>query len=128
MPEYFKDKENFILIPNLLDNKAKEEAEKLKNINKNKLRQFYHEIKNLEKSLEHQDWEFVKPFVKMVKAKIYYAYGRDSKLESLRNFLESNINQINDEKDFRAFCKFFEAVLGFIYGLKEENNNRRGRR
>ncbi len=116
--EFFKDKEKNILNPDLLDSKAYEEAQMLTRVNNTKLRQFYHEIKNLEKSLEHQSWEYVKPFVKMVKAKVFYAYGRDKNLSSLKTFMNQYLDLIMDEKDFKAFVKFFEAVLGFVYGLR----------
>ena len=120
--KFFKDDDKNFLNPDLLDTLAYDEAQKLTGVNNTKLRQFYHEIKNLEKSLEHQSWEYIKPFVKMVKARVFYAYGRDNSLNPLKNFLSKYLNLIKDERDFQAFSKFFEAVLGFVYGLKEEKN------
>ncbi len=134
--QYFKDPEKKVLNEKLLDSEAEriaksffqEPSGKFRRrvmVSSNQLRKFYNEIKSLEKKLDSQSFEKIYPLVKMVKSKVAYAtapskinkneeavYGR------FKAFITENIDSIplDGEKEFRAFCKFFEAVVGFYYG------------
>jgi len=70
--------------------------------------------------LKGSKWEPVEPFVKMVKSKVYYGKGRKMRVDKLAEFLEIYINKIEDAKDFRAFCKLFESVVGYFYGISRK--------
>ncbi len=87
------------------------------------VRKFYNEIKAIERYIEMRgENAFLEklPEIKMIKAKAAYAYGRKlqrkggSITKEFKNFLDANIDQIKTLKDFKVFCKFFEAVLGFF--------------
>ena len=73
--------------------------------------------------LEKSNWDVVFPLVKMMKSKIVYATS-EKKISrydkgvymKFKDFLISGIDSIDDEKDFFAFCKYFEAVIGYFYG------------
>ncbi len=89
------------------------------------LRRFHMEAKTLEarvEVLEKPNEEFLKlrPIVKMLKSKVAYACpipGRDKKVpEEFRRYIEEMVDNINDYKDFKAFCLCFESVVGFFYG------------
>ncbi len=118
---FFKDSDKKIINPNLVDKIALKIAKILANsgLNKNQLRKYYNEIKSLEKMflLQGEDWEMIEPFVKMVKSKVYYGKGRKMKVDALCEFMEKYIDKINDKDDFKAFCKLFEAVIGYFYGI-----------
>lgn len=121
--KYYQDKEKSIIDPKLLDSKAHSKGKELQNITSHQIRRFFNEIKSLEKKKNVQGWDKVMPLVKMVKAKAFYATS-DNKADSRhrddykkwRAFLVDAIDSIEDQKDFEAFVKYFEAVIGFYYG------------
>ena len=92
------------------------------------LRRFHMEAKTLEarvEVLEKPNEEFLKlrPIVKMLKSKVAYACpipAKDKKSkkvpEEFRRYIEEMVDNIDDYKDFKAFCLCFEAVVGFFYG------------
>ncbi len=118
MEDFYKDTEKKILNTKLLDSVAFEIAKILNkgNLSTTQIRRYYNEIKTLEKIfiLKNENWEEIEPFVKMVKSKAYY--GKD-KIGNLSKFLKIYIDKIEDGKDFKAFCKLFEAVIGYFYGI-----------
>ncbi|HOQ06166.1 MAG TPA: type III-A CRISPR-associated protein Csm2 [Anaerohalosphaeraceae bacterium] len=126
---YYKDKARKILDPELLDQKAQEQANKFPDVNdknrkdklsKSQIRRFFGAIKNLHFQLENgRSWEQVLPLFKMFQSKVAYAKRSGGKKipEEFAVFLEENIKLVgNDEDNFRAFVLYFEAVLGFAYG------------
>jgi CRISPR type III-A-associated protein Csm2 len=83
------------------------------------LRRFYHEVKALEAKIEAGGFEANAPLVKMLRSKVAYACPAkgDKKIpNSFAEFLWKHIEQVRSEKDFKAFCTVFEAVVGFFYG------------
>ncbi|GAB4334712.1 MAG: hypothetical protein Kow0037_13500 [Calditrichia bacterium] len=133
---FYLDPEKKKINPDLLDKEAKNIAasllgtvtdrrgrEKNVQVSSHQLRKFYNEVKSLEKKTKMFGWDTAEPMVRMVKAKISYATA-ESKIDSserkyyrnFKNFLTKGIDSIKDEKDFSAFCKFFEAVVGYYYG------------
>lgn len=129
--QFYQDPEKKVIRADLLDKEAENIASSFFSgngrrpmmVSSHQLRRFYNEIKNLEKQLDHADWEIVYPMVRMVKSKISYATA-DSKIRrdeqplyrNFKDFLTGGIDSISDVKDFKAFCKMFEAVVGFYYG------------
>ncbi len=116
----------------LLDEEAKHMADKLvvyyrdrnnnRRLDKNstltsaQLRRFFGDFKQLEKKVAKQDFEKVKPLIKMVKSKA--AYASQKIIPEFKNFLTENVDNINSKKDFDAFMLHFEAVVGFYYGME----------
>lgn len=133
--QFFEDEQKKIINHHLLDSKAEQVAKTFFNfkpgkkpdmVSSSQLRKFYNEVKTLEKKLENQPFSMVFPLIKMIKSKAAYATA-PSKIKSryeqplymnFKNFLVEGIDSIpeNGEKEFQAFCKYFEAVVGFYYG------------
>lgn len=89
------------------------------------LRKFHMEAKTLEAKFDalpnpKDDFLKLRPVVKMLKSKVAYACpvpGRDKKVpEEFRRYIEEMIDNVDDYKDFEAFCLCFEAVVGYFYG------------
>lgn len=89
------------------------------------LRKFFNEFKQLEKKVGIEGFDKVKPLIKMVKSKAAYASNPSNPKipRSFKNFLITNLDCIEGEKDFQAFMLHFEAVVGFFYGIEGVKNN-----
>lgn len=90
-------------------------------INSAQLRRFYGDVKGLELRLKNsvdkaRAFREVLPMIKLLKAKAAYAHKRKLVPDSFRKWIWENVDMINEEKDFRAFLLYFEAVVGFCYG------------
>ena len=123
MESYFlNEKGNFK--ENLLNIEAKGEAEKLRSakpkLNETQIRKFFNEVKFFEKRLKDNNnsdecFEKIFPLIKMLKAKVAYAFGRRVVPKEFVDFLNKNINEIKSKKDFQAFALHFEAIVGYYY-------------
>ena len=121
----------------LLDQKAKDQADKFveyhfnrrrqknelnkqKSLSSAQLRRFFSEFRQLEKKVKAKGFEKVKPLVKMVKSKASYAANPSNPKipKAFKDFLIKNVDEINNEEEFGAFMLHFEAVVGFYYGLE----------
>lgn len=136
---YYDDAGN--LRAGLLDQEAQQIAESFvrvhdrrSKLNANQLRRFYNECKNLEKrfsftrqkqtaeldsaAASHAAFLQVLPLIKMLKAKVSYAANPSNPKipKSFSDWLNSSIDNIENEKDFEAFLLSFEAVVGYCYG------------
>ena len=96
-------------------------------ITKAQLRRFYGEFKGLEKKYRNnlkpesdKEAEFRKllPIIKMVKSKVTYSEGTRKVPKKFADWLIKYINEINSPAEFEAFLLYFEAVVGFCYGLR----------
>ena len=138
---YFVDAERKIIRSELLDAEAKKVAESFiklvddtrrggmrvdtrNSLTSAQLRRFYGDFKQLQKKVGAQGFNRVKPLIKMVKSKAAYSANPQNRKipDAFKDFLEKNVDAINDEKDFEAFMLHFEAVVGFFYGLGVSNN------
>ena len=53
----------------------------------------------------------------MLKAKANVAYERDVINTNFKKFIEENVDYVgDDEKRFKIFCTFFEAVVAYAKG------------
>ena len=75
------------------------------------LRRYFNEFRNLEKKIKHTSFNRTIPLIKMVKSKVAYSY--DKFPPSFERFLNTCIDEIETEEDFKAFMLHFEAVVGF---------------
>lgn len=125
--KYYSDEKKETLDHSLFDNAlkvAKSFFDSQGNkISGSQLRKFYDEVKSLEKKIGKIGWNSVFPLMKMLKSKILYATAptKINKKEkevynNFKNFIIENIDSIKDEKDFKAFCLYFEAVVGYYFG------------
>ncbi|MFH1760191.1 MAG: type III-A CRISPR-associated protein Csm2 [bacterium] len=113
----------------LLDEHAKKTAEsfffttrhgdKKEGLTSAQLRRFYNDVKSIEKRIDSgTDFAKVLPMIKMIKSKVSYASNPKKKKVpgEFRKFIDTCINNISNKEDFKAFCKHFEAVVGYFYG------------
>jgi CRISPR type III-A-associated protein Csm2 len=124
-PNYFF--ENDRLKESLLTSEAERQADEFlrppdrqRQLTSAQLRRFYHEVKALEAKIEAKGFEANAPLVKLLRSKVAYACParkEDRKIpDTFAKFLWQHIEQVRSEKDFKAFCTVFEAVVGFFYG------------
>lgn len=137
---YFDEKG--VIRSDLLEKEASKQAEQFVEYRKNQgtgrkdvdnrrslssaqLRKFFNEFKQLEKKVGIEGFDKVKPLIKMVKSKAAYASNPSNPKipRSFKNFLITNLDRIEGEKDFQAFMLHFEAVVGFFYGIEGVKNN-----
>jgi CRISPR-associated protein Csm2 len=104
---------------------GKKEVDKAKLLSSAQLRKFFNEFRQLEKKVGIEGFDKVKPLIKMVKSKAAYASNPSNPKipQSFKNFLITNLDRIEGEKDFHAFMLHFEAVVGFFYGIEDVKNN-----
>jgi CRISPR type III-A-associated protein Csm2 len=127
MTKFYTDEKKKIINSKLLDEEAEKIAksffDRRNKVSGSQLRKFFNEVKDLEKKIEVRGWDEIMPLVKMVKSKICYAtsptkikpFERDV-YNKFKDFIQEGINSIEDKRDFEAFSKYFEAVVGFYYG------------
>ncbi len=86
------------------------------------IRRFYNDIKALEAKIGGEDKCFEEnlPLIKMLKSKVAYACPKNSSSKKVplefRDFMDECIDGIEEMRDFGAFTKVFEAVVGYFYG------------
>ena len=100
-----------------------------KGLNSSQLRRFYGDFKSLEKKFEsksrdgNEEEVFLKilPLIKMVRSKVAYACpeppGKPKIPKAFATWLSDNVIAIESVKDFKTFLLYFEAVVGFCYGV-----------
>lgn len=120
---YYEDANKSIIKAELLTDRAQVIAQSLRGkMKSSQLMRFYTDIKNLERRVESEGGEssFQKflPILKLTLAKAAYAHGRKSKgkrliADEFKSFLDEAIKAVSDYKDFKAFCLYFEAVVGY---------------
>ena len=137
---YFDENQN--IRANLLDGEAKQQAEKFvsyfynkkkqqKELDKNnsltsaQLRRFFNEFRQLQKKADAKGFDQVKPLIKMVKSKASYASNRNQNKipPAFKEFLIENVDAVDTKAEFDAFMLYFEAVVGFFYGIEGIRNN-----
>ncbi len=82
------------------------------------LRKFFNDIRAIEVKAEavgDRDFNKILHLVKMLKAKVAYSKGRRNVSGFFKEFIDICIEKIEDRKDFDAFVKFFEAIVGYFY-------------
>ncbi len=118
---FYADNEKKIINKALLNEDAEKQAKALHNrVGSSQVRKFFGEIKNMSLRLEQgRSWQELEPLFKMVKSKAWYASKQSNSAipDEFRAFITDNIDRVNDEADFKAFVLYFEAVMGFAYGL-----------
>lgn len=110
----------------LLDGEAWRWAEKLQDVTNTQLRRFYDHVLNLRRRLEVETrdtgkderervWQRLRPEFLMLRAKAAYASQRPSNRlpEEALQFVMDHTASVKTAAEFEAFCKHFQAVLGF---------------
>lgn len=107
------------------DNRGRPKTKDSETLSSAQLRRFFGDFKQLAKKVEKQDFEKIKPFIKMLKSKASYAAnpGNPKIPAQFKDFLMGNVDSINTKEEFEAFMLHFEAVVGFFYGLEGVSTN-----
>jgi len=126
---YFDEKMN--LREALVDEEAEAEAKRIEAMSHSQLRRYYGEVLAIRRRLEHESnnrvnvsraevFAALRPEFKMLRAKAYYANGRDRRTfpNEMKEFIEKHVASVSTDRDFDAFCRHFEAVVAFhkVYG------------
>ncbi|MBO4575678.1 MAG: type III-A CRISPR-associated protein Csm2 [Neisseriaceae bacterium] len=112
------------LSPEIFGDIAKNCADKIgqndRKNNSTQIRKYYDELVMWhEKVMLNGDYENNAPFIKMMKAKVAYAKGRDLVTQDFVDMFNAIINQINSAETLKNAKLFFEAVLGFRKALEK---------
>jgi CRISPR-associated protein Csm2 len=128
---YYDDKGQIRL--DLLDGEAQKLAEELARteLKSTQLRRYYHEVVNLQRRLDQlaagssreQAFECLRADFKLLKAKAHYANRRSKNMfpDRLLQFFVDHTHAVKTVQDFDAFCRHFEAVVGFFQYMKRED-------
>ncbi|MBI5367632.1 MAG: type III-A CRISPR-associated protein Csm2 [Planctomycetes bacterium] len=119
LPPFYVDAEKTQIRAELLGEEAEARARELvgEGLNSTQLRRFFEEVRHLERVVHAQGFAVARPLVRMLAAKAHYAQGRGKIRDGFRLFLSQHAKAIADQKDFDAFVKAFEALVGYYYFL-----------
>lgn len=121
MSFFYADENKKIIDKSLLTEKAQRMgrilADRRQGIKSAQLRKYFNEVKSLETQVGAKGYPVVEPIIKMLKSKVAYGMRSTTRLpQEFKNFIDEAIDAISDEKDFIAFVKYFESILGYYYG------------
>lgn len=137
MPVNFYSQDGHIR-PELLSKEAEQKAHefgvknpqnnKFDGVSKTQIRKIFDEVKRLERMLSVKKWNDILPLVKMLKPKVAYQVKRAIEKEKqlaqyykkFETFIVDGIDAVKDEKDFKAFCLYFEAVYAYYYSISDK--------
>ena len=128
MIEFYKNKENRTIRPELFstdaEDRAKRFAEADKKLNKRtQIRKFYDEVQRLNalSKSNPKDWENILPYLNMLIAKAVYAEGRELVTHDFVSFIRDSVGQVKDPQDLDVFSTLFEAFMGFYRKYRPSN-------
>lgn len=128
MIEFYKNKENRTIRPELFstdaEDLAKRFAEADKKLNKRtQIRKFYDEVQRLNalSKSNPKDWENILPYLNMLIAKAVYAEGRELVTHDFVSFIRDSVGQVKDPQDLDVFSTLFEAFMGFYRKYRPSN-------
>ncbi|RLG09624.1 type III-A CRISPR-associated protein Csm2 [Candidatus Pacearchaeota archaeon] len=90
---------------------------------RSQLRKFYDEVLFFYDRLKGEKDKFQQflPYIKLIRAKLYYSLGRKHITDEFRTMVESCLNQVETWDDFEVFKNFFEAFMGYYrYHRKDD--------
>jgi len=115
------------LTADYLTTKAETEARSFhqKGMDKNQLRKFYDEFKIIERKINEKQYsednfkKEILPLIKFIKSKIAYNAGRKVNGKILlprifKEYLDQQIDNITNIKDFQNFIMHYQAVIGYF--------------
>jgi len=122
---FFEDSEKKIIRSELIEKYAhdlgkqyaKGETSNGKALTPSQLRNFFNDVRSLEAKVKAEsDFSQLIPHIKMLKAKVAYAFGRGNVPREFKELISKCVSKIESKEDFQAFVKFFEAIVGYFYG------------
>jgi len=130
LPEikFWSDKEKKLVNTTLFSEIAFKYSEIISSKDKKKnkrsqLRKFYDEVLFFYDRLKGEKDKFQQflPYIKLIRAKLYYSVGRKHITDEFRTMVESCLNQVETWDDFEVFKNFFEAFMGYYrYHRKDD--------
>ncbi len=124
---FYQDKEKTKLIDNLITTESEKLGKKFADLKltSSQLRKFFNEVRSIEAQIDGR-FDEQKALILMLKSKVAYSVGKDSSKtpKEFKDFIDACVDKISDVKDFNAFMKFFESVVGYYYfhsKFKEEH-------
>ncbi|MDL1957530.1 MAG: type III-A CRISPR-associated protein Csm2 [Candidatus Desulfofervidus auxilii] len=130
LPEikFWSDKEKKLVNTTLFSEIAFKYSEIISSKDKKKnkrsqLRKFYDEVLFFYDRLKGEKDKFQQflPYIKLMRAKLYYSLGRKHITDEFRTMVESCLNQVETWDDFEVFKNFFEAFMGYYrYHRKDD--------
>ncbi len=140
MIQFYRDREKQYIVPDLLSEKARAVAEKIRQnreLKSSQFRNYFQELRALEaryradrQKSPQGAWLRLEPQLQLFKAKLAYGARKDGPLVNateFRSFMEEVVDSIQEAKDFEAAMLYVEAVLAYFYALEMEGKNKRGR-
>lgn len=87
------------------------------------IRRFYDELVMWQGKVRQQPEQFPEylPFIRMLKAKVAYAHGRELVDGAFLDMLEQMVNYIDSEERLNTAKLFFEAFIGFYKQLRPKD-------
>lgn len=118
MIEFYKNKENRTIRPELFSTDAEKLAKDLVDEKRNKrtqIRKFYDEVVrlNTQSRSDPKDWENIYPYLNMLIAKAVYAEGRNLVTHHFVSFIRESVGQVKAPEDLDVFSTLFESFMGF---------------
>lgn len=88
--------------------------------NPSQIRRFYDELVSWQQRINGNEGAFekYKAFIRMMNAKVAYAKGRELVDVNFEHWFRAGINATNSARALDHFRLHFEAVLGFLKGLR----------
>jgi len=115
---FYQDKEKTKLIDILITTESEKLGKKFAELKltSSQLRKFFNEVRSIEAQIDGK-FDEQKALILMLKSKVAYSVGKKTSKTpaEFKDFIDACIDKINDEKDFKGFVKFFEAVVGYFY-------------
>jgi CRISPR-associated protein Csm2 len=129
MIEFYKNKENRTIRPELFSTDAEENLAKRfagadKKFNKRtQIRKFYDEVVRLNTMAKSnpQDWDNILPYLNMLIAKAVYAEGRELVTHDFVSFIRESVGQVKAPEDLDVFSSLFESFMGFYRKYRPSN-------
>ena len=126
-PKDYFDKDGDVVV-DLFNSKADDIAKSfdIKRTSISQVRKFYDEILRMKMKIffsNNKEREFKKqlPYIKMILAKAVYSSKRGNIDKNFKEFLDRNIGEIKELKEFEIFCDLFESVVAYsILYLKKK--------
>ncbi len=116
-PKNYFDKDGDIVV-DLFSDKADSIAQSFYKTKVSQIRKFYDEVLRIKMKIflsNDKKREFKKqlPYIKMILAKAAYSSKRKNIDKNFKEFLDRNIGEIKELKEFEIFCDLFESVVAY---------------
>jgi CRISPR type III-A-associated protein Csm2 len=108
---------------------AEDIGKELAGVTTSKMRQYFDDVKGMRRMIESgAKPEQIKVKLQLMRSRLYYDAGRDKKVETLKAFLVSAIDEICRSDKFLQrttdFAVIFEGIYGYFYANSRKSGDR----